>query len=111
VQLAAAKSAMTQSGTVATRPTAAAGTTDAMQEGRLLPAEHQTIDRSTVLVLKSNQIYEVTKYQREGDLLMFQDTQGRKGGVDVQDVDWRKTSQMTTAARSGEMPMIARQTN
>ena len=111
VQLAVAKSAITQSGTVATTPTAAAGTTDAMQEGRLLPAEHQTIDRSTILVLKSNQIYEVTKYQREGDLLMFQDTQGRKGGVDVQDVDWRKTSQMTTAARSGEMPMIARQTN
>jgi hypothetical protein len=111
MQLAAAKSATTQSGTTANTPTAAVGTTHTMQEGRLLPVEQQTIDRFTILVLKSNQIYEVTKYQRDGDLLMFQDSQGRKGGVDVQDVDWRKTSQMTAAARSGDTPMIARQTN
>lgn len=75
------------------------------------PNNGQTSERSTILVTKSNQIYEVAKYQRDGDLLMFQDTQGRKGGVDVNEVDWRKTTGMTTEARSGDKPLIARQTN
>ena len=70
-----------------------------------------TNDRATILVLKSNETYEVTKYQRDGDLLMFQDTQGRKGGVDVSEVDWRKTTEMTTAARSADKPLLSRQTN
>jgi hypothetical protein len=71
----------------------------------------QTCDRRTILVTKSNQIYEVAKYQRDGDLLMFVDTQGRKGGVDINEVDWRKTTGMTTEARSGDSPLLARQTN
>jgi len=77
----------------------------------VLPAERQTIERLTVLVLKSHERYEVTKYQRDGDLLMFQDVQGRKGGVDVSEVDWRKTTEMTAAARSADRPLLARQTN
>ena len=75
------------------------------------PTKGQTSERSTILVTKSNQIYEVAKYQRDGDLLMFQDTQGRKGGVDVNEVDWRKTTGMTTEARSGDQPLVARQAN
>lgn len=75
------------------------------------PNNGQTSERSTILVTKSNQIYEVARYQRDGDLLMFQDTEGRKGGVDVNEVDWRKTTGMTTEARSGGKPLIARQTN
>jgi hypothetical protein len=75
------------------------------------PAERQTMERLTVLVLKSNETYEVQKYQRDGDLLMFQDVQGRKGGVDVSEVDWRKTTEMTTAARSADKPLLSRQTN
>jgi hypothetical protein len=75
------------------------------------PAERQTNERVTVLVLKSNETYEVSKYQRDGDLLMFQDTQGRKGGVDVNEVDWRRTTGMTTAARSADKPLLSRQTN
>jgi hypothetical protein len=71
----------------------------------------QTSDRRTILVTKSNQIYEVAKYQRDGDLLMFVDTQGRKGGVDINEVDWRRTTGMTTEARSGDSPLLARQTN
>jgi hypothetical protein len=77
----------------------------------VLPAERQTIERLTVLVLKSHERYEVTKYQRDGDLLMFQDVQGRKGGVDISEVDWRKTTEMTAAARSADRPLLARQTN
>ena len=68
-------------------------------------------DRATILVLKSNETYEVAKYQRDGDLLMFQDTQGRKGGVDVNEVDWRRTTGMTSAARSVDKPLLSRQTN
>jgi len=68
-------------------------------------------DRATILVLKSNETYEVAKYQRDGDLLMFQDTQGRKGGVDVNEVDWRRTTGMTSAARSADKPLLSRQTN
>jgi hypothetical protein len=60
----------------------------------------QASERFTILVLKSNQELEVTKFRRDGDLLMFQDTQGRKGSVEVGDVDWRKTSEMTEQVRS-----------
>ena len=89
----------------------------ASENGRSMQALGQpqnnglTTERLTLLVTKSNQVYEVAKYQRDGDLLMFQDTQGRKGGVDVNEVDWRKTTAMTTEARSSEKPMIASQTN
>jgi hypothetical protein len=60
----------------------------------------QASERFTILVLKSNQELEVTKFRRDGDLLMFEDTQGRKGSVEVGDIDWRKTSEMTEQVRS-----------
>ncbi|HZV88597.1 MAG TPA: hypothetical protein VFF95_13690 [Candidatus Binatus sp.] len=75
------------------------------------PAERQTIERRTLIVLKSSETYEVAKYQRDGDLLMFEDTQGRKGGVDVNEVDWRRTTGMTSAARTADKPLLSRQTN
>jgi hypothetical protein len=71
----------------------------------------QASERLTILVTKSNQNYEVAKYKRDGDLLMFEDTQGRKGGVDINEIDWRKTTGMTMEARSGDTAVIARQTN
>jgi len=76
-----------------------------------LLADGQSAERFTVLVLKSNQVYEVTKYHRDGDLLMFLDAQGRKGSVDINDVDWRRTSEMTAEVRSVDTPHIARQLN
>src|SRR6202163_199288 len=75
------------------------------------PNNGQTSERATILVTKSNQIYEVAKYHRDGDLLMFQDTQGRKGGVYVNGVDWRKTTGMTMEAQSGDKLLTAPQTN
>lgn len=75
------------------------------------PGETGTCERIIILALKSSETYEITKYQREGDLLMFQDVEGRKGGVDVNEIDWRKTSEMTTAARSADKPLLSRQTN
>jgi hypothetical protein len=76
-----------------------------------LPADGQSAERFTVLVLKSNQVYEVTKYHRDGNLLMFLDAQGRKGSVDLNDVDWRSTAEMTAQVRSVDTPAIARQLN
>ena len=82
-----------------------------MQISERQPTEPQSSRRFTILVLKSNQSYEVTEYQRDGDLLMFRDLQGRKGGVDVKNVDWRRTSEMSAQALSVDAPLLSRQTN
>ncbi len=110
MQLAAQKSASTASVTAANEPIVA-NETGTLQLSAPQPVERQSMDRATILVLKSNQTYEMAKYQRDGDLLMFEDTQGRKGGVDVNEVDWRRTTGMTSAARSADKPLLSRQTN
>jgi len=71
----------------------------------------QASERFTMLVLKSNLAYEVARYHREGDVLLFTDMQGEKGSVDVQDVDWRRTAQMTAEVRSVDAPIGSRQLN
>ena len=68
-------------------------------------------DRYTILVLRSNQIIEVMKYHRDNELLMFQDVQGRKGSVNFDDVDWRKTTGATSAIRSADVAPFSRQVN
>jgi len=67
--------------------------------------------RFTALVLKSNEMYEVTNYRIDGDVLMFQLADGTKGAVDLKQVDWRKTSEMTAKIRSVDLPQLARQVN
>jgi hypothetical protein len=67
--------------------------------------------RVTTLVLKSNAVYEVSKYRVNGDVLEFQQLNGTKGAVDVNEVDWRKTTEMTSEVRSVDLPVLARQTN
>jgi hypothetical protein len=67
--------------------------------------------RVTNLVLKSNAIYEVSKYRVNGDVLEFVELNGTRGTVDVNDVDWRKTTEMTSQVRSVDLPVLARQTN
>ena len=79
--------------------------------GLAAPAAQQAAERFTILVLKSNQEIEVTKYKRDGDLLMIQDSQGRKGSVAVTDVDWRRTSEMTGEVRSVDTRAAALATN
>jgi hypothetical protein len=108
MQLTVEKTAMAASATPAN---ASNGSINTLQISAPQPGERQPIERLTILVLKSNETYEVTKYQRDGDLLMFQDVEGRKGGVDVNEVDWRKTSEMTAAAWSGDKQLLRRQTN
>jgi hypothetical protein len=67
--------------------------------------------RITFLVLKSNQIYEVSKYQVDGDTLKYRELNGTEGSVATEQVDWRKTTELTAEARSVDTPMMASQTN
>ena len=53
----------------------------------------------TMLVLKSNDVYTVTKFRLEGGVLKFEDSTGVLGAVDQNEVDWLKTSEMTSGAR------------
>src|ERR1700723_1776199 len=108
MQMAAEKSASVTAADVRMAANETAGT---LQVSAPQSGERQSMERTTILVLKSNQTYEVAKYQRDGDLLMFEDTQGRKGGVDVNEVDWRRTTGMTSAGRSADKPLLSRQTN
>jgi hypothetical protein len=67
--------------------------------------------RVTFLVLKSNQIFEVSKYQVDGGTLKYRELSGAEGTVATEQVDWRKTTELTAEARSVDVPMMASQTN
>jgi len=109
MQLAAVKTTSSTNETPANAPTGAIMNAGFVQVSAPQPGDRQPVERLTVVAVKSGETYEVAKYQRDGDLLMFVDTQGRKGGVNVNEVDWRKTSEMTGAARSGNLALPARQ--
>jgi len=49
--------------------------------------------RYTILLLKSNEIFTLSKYRRDGDVLVFEQSDGTKGAVDVDLFDWRKTTE------------------
>ncbi len=57
------------------------------------PAKWQQPIRSTILVLKSNETYTMSKYRRDGNSLVFEELDGTKGSVDMDLVDWRKTTE------------------
>jgi hypothetical protein len=65
----------------------------------------------TMLVLTSNQVIEVNKYHRDGDLLIITDTRGVTGSIAMSAVDWRRTAEMTGAVRSVDTPLLTRQLN
>jgi hypothetical protein len=58
--------------------------------------------RYTMLVLNTNQVIAVAKFHREGDLLIITDAQGVTGSLDIDTVDFRRTSEMTNNVRSTE---------
>jgi len=60
--------------------------------------------RFTTLVLKSNEVYEVNKYQINGSTLLFRELNGKEGSVDVSQVDWPKTTEMSSRVRSVDAP-------
>jgi hypothetical protein len=67
--------------------------------------------RFTLLVLKSSQVYEVTKYRVDDGILSYRQLDGSQGAVNMADVDWRKTTEMTANVRSVDLPAISSQTN
>ena len=68
-------------------------------------------DHFTMLVLNSNQVIEVSKYHRDGDLLIITDARGQTGSIAMNAVDWLKTSEMTNNVRSVDTPLLLRQLN
>jgi len=75
------------------------------------PAATTPTARVTMLVLKSNQVLEVTKYRIDGGVVTYQQVNGTIGAVDTDQIDWLRTTQMTAAVRSVDLPVVARQTN
>lgn len=67
--------------------------------------------RLTLLVLKSNQVLEVTKYRIDSGVVIYQQLDGKRGALDSDQIDWRQTTQMTSEVRSVDLPVAARQTN
>ncbi len=67
--------------------------------------------RVTTLVLKSNQVLEVTKYRIDGGVVTYHALNGTVGAVDTEQIDWLRTTQMTAEVRSVDLPVVARQTN
>ena len=57
------------------------------------PANGKLPIRCTILVLKSNETFALSKYRRNGDVLLFEQLDGTKGAVDLDLVDWRKTTE------------------
>jgi hypothetical protein len=66
-------------------------------------------ERYTTLMLKSNERLEVTRYRREGDFLKYEDVRGQQGLVNVDEIDWRLTWEMTAKVRS--VDTVSRQVN
>jgi hypothetical protein len=62
-------------------------------------------------VLKSNQVLEVTKYRIDGSVVTYHELNGTIGAVDTDQIDWLRTTQMTSEVRSVDLPVVARQTN
>lgn len=74
-------------------------------------AAAEPLARVTILVLKSNQELEVTKYRIDGGLVNYQELNGSEGSVNSDQIDWLRTTQMTSEIRSVDLPVGARQTN
>ena len=83
----------------------------AMTAAAPTPVAELPTARVTTLVLKSNQVLEVTKYRIDGGQLNYQELNGGGGSVSTEQIDWRRTTQMTADVRSVDLPVVARQTN
>jgi len=65
--------------------------------------------RCTKLVLNSNQVIDVAKYHRQDDQLIITDTQGRSGSIEITDINWAKTAEMTGSFRFVDTPQLVAQ--
>jgi hypothetical protein len=64
-----------------------------------------------VLVLKTLESYAASTYRIHGDFLTFEQVDGTKGAVDLNQVDWRKTIEMTSQLRAKGVPEISARVN
>jgi hypothetical protein len=71
----------------------------------------EAASRVTALVLTSNQVLLVTKYRMNGEVVSYRALNGTEGAVDEAQVNWRKTTAMTSAVRSADRPTMAPTTN
>jgi hypothetical protein len=67
--------------------------------------------RVTVLALTSNQVLEVTKFRIDGGIVSYRALSGIEGSVNEAQVNWRKTTEMTSQLRSADRPMMSSQIN
>jgi hypothetical protein len=75
------------------------------------PVATTPLARVTTVVLKSNQVLEVTKYRIDGGVVTYHALNGTVGAADTAQIDWLRTTQMTAQVRSVDLPVVARQTN
>jgi hypothetical protein len=61
--------------------------------------------------MKSGETFEARAYQIDGEVLSFEELDGAKGPVDINQVDWRKTTEITAHLRTVETPAVASQVN
>lgn len=64
-----------------------------------------------MLVLKTHETYELAKYRIDGNVMTFEQVDGTKGAVDLDQVDWRKTSEMTSELWLKGVPEISAHVN
>ena len=83
----------------------------AMTGNASAPVAASPTARVSTLVLKSNQVLEVTKYRIDGGVVTYHGVDGKIGAVDTDQIDWLRTTQMTAEVRSVDLPVVARQTN
>ena len=62
----------------------------------------------TMLALKSDQVYAIRNFSLDGGVLKFEDSSGAAGVVDANEIDWLRTAEMTSAARSAVIAAVAR---
>ena len=67
--------------------------------------------RVTALVLTSNQVLVVTKYRIDAGVINYRGVNGSEGSVDETQVNWRRTTELTSGIRSADRPMLASQAN
>src|SRR5215472_3969314 len=73
--------------------------------------KNEPTGRVTALVLISNRVLLVTKYRTDGGVINYRAVSGTEGSVDEAQVNWRKTTELTSEMRSADRPMLARRTN
>jgi hypothetical protein len=68
------------------------------------PEGDQQRVHATLLALKSDTVYTVTDYRVDGGMMNFVLSSGEKGAVSLNEVDWRKTTQLNAEHRDTVTP-------